>query len=84
MATARLLKHTGSWQDSPNAAINTAMAEVNLYAGEYIECVFSDGVRYEPLDSEKLAVDVEVVYSTTREQYKAILRQTFSHLEVGW
>lgn len=67
--------HRGPWQDTQRAAIDDALAEVNVSPGDFIECEYSDGCRMEPIDPGGRAIDVEVVWSEVRQQFKAILRR---------
>lgn len=67
--------YVGPWQDSSDAAITAALSDVNVSRGEYVECMYSDGFKLEPINADKPAIDIEVIWSEPRMQYKAKLRK---------
>lgn len=68
--------YTGPWEDTPKAAVNRAVADTKLPVEDYIECELSNGFQYRPIDPQgEWAVDVELVYSEARDQYRAKLRR---------
>jgi hypothetical protein len=68
-------QYRGEWADTAVAAIDVALFAVQVARGEYVECQYGEGLRLEPVGADRPAIDVEVVYSTVREQYRAVLRQ---------
>jgi hypothetical protein len=67
--------HRGPWADSGDAAIDAALNEVRVTRGEYVECQFSEGLRLEPVGADRPAIDVDVIFSEARDQYRADLRR---------
>lgn len=67
------MKYTGPWADEPQAAITAALTAVNVDRAEYVELQFHDSLRFEPIDPDRSSIEVEVLWSETRQQYRTRL-----------
>lgn len=66
--------YTGPWMDSFNAAIDSAMSDVNISRAEYIECKYAEeGSKFVPLDESRSTILAFPQYSQSRDQYRARL-----------
>lgn len=68
--------HRGPWQDDPDPAVRVALDEVRVDEGDWLKVEKANGYVMVPLDpSVPWRIDVEVVYSEHRDQYRAVLRK---------
>jgi hypothetical protein len=68
--------HRGEWTDTSATALSQALGEVGLTLGEFVQLDYADGPgRLEPIDPNMFSINVEIIYSEPRQQYKAILRR---------
>lgn len=67
--------HRGPWADGANAAIDNALAEVQVTREEFVVCEYSEGFKLAPIDESKSEINVDVIYSEARQQYRAELRR---------
>ena len=65
--------HRGPWVDNAASAMDAALAEVNVSRAEYVTVEFSGGYTLEPVGADRPAIGVEVIYSETRDQYRAVI-----------
>ena len=45
--------------------MKAALEEVNVETAEYLELQFAEGWKFEPVDSSRLAIDVELTFSVS-------------------
>lgn len=67
--------HRGPWADTAQAAIIASLAEVQVDPAEYIECQYGEGSKFVGVDPTRPTISVDVVYSESRQQYRAELRK---------
>lgn len=65
--------YVGPWQDTAASAVSSALSEVNVDREDYIECQYSGGSVFRPLDEDRMSISTEVIWSEPRQQYKAKL-----------